>query len=68
MFFDSRKLLNGRWGIFVNNQPIASIGSEQACGELISLLKSRLEEKPDKLSTDILDTTFEYLRSMSLIL
>ncbi len=69
MFFYSKQLLNGRWGIFVDNRLIASIGSLQACQELINLMKARVhEQSSDELSIDILDNTFEYLRSIKLIL
>ena len=69
MFFYSKQLLNGRWGIFVDNRLIASIGSLQACQEFINLMKARVhEQSSDELSIDILDNTFEYLRSIKLIL
>lgn len=69
MFFYSKQLLNGRWGIFVDNRLIASIGSLQACQELINLMEARVhEQSSDELSIDILDNTFEYLRSIKLIL
>lgn len=68
MFFDSKQLLDGRWGIFVNNRLIATIGSSQACQELISYMKIRLAEQSPELPGEVLDSAFEYLRSIKLIL
>ena len=45
MSYHSQQLPNQRWGIFVNNELVASIGCADTCDKIVDFLKSRLSEK-----------------------
>jgi hypothetical protein len=42
MSYHSEQLENGRWGIFINNQLIATIGCHDTCQKIIYFLDNRL--------------------------
>ena len=42
MQYHSKPLGNGRWGIYINNELIATIGCFDTCEKIIDFLKNRL--------------------------
>ncbi|BAZ46803.1 hypothetical protein NIES4102_38430 [Chondrocystis sp. NIES-4102] len=45
MIFHSGQLPNGRWGIFLDHQLMASVGCFDTCQKTIQFLESRLSTK-----------------------
>ncbi|MEM8677568.1 MAG: hypothetical protein AAGF83_27470 [Cyanobacteria bacterium P01_G01_bin.67] len=45
MVYDSRQLSNGRWGIFINSELIATIGCPDTCQKIVKFLETRLSPK-----------------------
>jgi len=41
MLYHSKQLGNGRWGIFINNQLVATIGCSDTCQKIIQFLETR---------------------------
>ncbi len=41
MSYHSKELNNGRWGIFINDQLVATIGCSDTCHKIIQFLKTR---------------------------
>lgn len=42
MLYCSKPLVNGRWGIYINNELIATIGCPDTCEKIIYFLENRL--------------------------
>ncbi|MEM8719278.1 MAG: hypothetical protein AAGE84_08205 [Cyanobacteria bacterium P01_G01_bin.39] len=43
--YDSQKLNNGRWGIFINNELVATIGCPDTCQKIVHFLETRLSQQ-----------------------
>ena len=48
----SQQLKNGRWGIFINNDLIATIGCQDTCQKIIGVLERRLSNQQDRFLQD----------------
>lgn len=44
MLYNSKQLPNGRWGIFIDNKLVASIGCPKTCKKIVKSLESRMAE------------------------
>ena len=65
MPYHSKQLDNGRWGIFINNQLLASIGCADTCARIVDFLEARLENKSQPLSPAI-NSIIPYFHNMKL--
>lgn len=45
MSYHSKQLKNGRWGIFINNQLVATIGCPETCQKIIWFMETRLSKQ-----------------------
>jgi hypothetical protein len=45
MLYYSKQLQNGRWGIFIDNQLVASIGCFETSQKIIQFLENRLSNQ-----------------------
>ena len=60
----SQQLENGRWGIFINNDLIATIGCQDTCQKIIGVLERRLSNQQDRVLQDseIVNQYFSHLK------
>ena len=65
MLYHSQQLENERWGIFINDQLVASIGCADTCQRIIGFLEARLENKAQPPSTAI-NSIIPYFHNMKL--
>lgn len=45
MLYHSKQLTNGRWGIFIDNRLVASIGCSDTCQKILKFLENRLSNQ-----------------------
>ena len=45
MLYHYKQLQNGRWGIFINNKLVASIGCFDTCKTIMQFLENRLSHQ-----------------------
>lgn len=45
MLYSYRQLNNGRWGIFINSQLVASIGCFDTCKRIVEFLETKSSNK-----------------------
>lgn len=45
MVYDSKQLNNGRWGIFINRELVATIGCANTCQKIIQFLETRSSQQ-----------------------
>ncbi len=45
MLYHYKQLPNGRWGIFINNSLVASIGCVDTCQQIMQFLENRVSEQ-----------------------
>ena len=45
MLYNSKQLKNGRWGIFINKELVATIGCPETCQKIIRFMETRLLEQ-----------------------
>ena len=66
MVYHSEQIQDKRWGIFVDNKLVASIGCPNTCQKILKSLETRLSKK--EISTSALDNKFvPYFRNMKLV-
>jgi hypothetical protein len=65
MLYHSKQLQNGRWGIFINNQLVASIGCFDTCQKIIQFLENRLSN-PDLTDLRVKKMICPYFHDMKL--
>ncbi|MGL6341801.1 MAG: hypothetical protein ACRC80_21995 [Waterburya sp.] len=65
MLYYSKQLQNGRWGIFIDNQLVASIGCFDTCEKIIHFLENRLSN-PDLTDLRVKKIISPYFHDMRL--
>ena len=65
MLYHSEQIQNKRWGIFINNKLVASIGCPNTCQKILKYLEIRLSKK--EISVSLIDNTYVlYFKDMKL--
>jgi hypothetical protein len=65
MLYYSKQLQNGRWGIFINNELVASIGCFDTCQKIVQFLENRLSN-PDLADLRVKKMISPYFHEMKL--
>jgi hypothetical protein len=65
MLYYSKQLQNGRWGIFIDNQLVASIGCFETSEKIIQFLENRLSN-PDLTDLRVKKIISPYFHDMKL--
>jgi hypothetical protein len=65
MLYYSKQLQNGRWGIFINNELVASIGCFDTCQKIVQFLENRLSN-PDLTDLRVKKIISPYFNDMKL--
>ena len=64
MFYYSKQLDNGRWGIFIKNELVATIGCPITCNTIVQSLEARLSRSEISVGSTI--TIVRYFRDLKL--
>ena len=64
MFYYSKQLNNERWGIFIKNELVATIGCPVTCNTIIQSLEARLSQSEIPAGSTM--TIIRYFRDLKL--